>query len=395
MSEVEAFERCLAAGGLAVFPADTVYGLACDPEDRCALERLYLLKRRDRRKPSAVMYFDLELALSALPEIGRRSREAMRRLLPGAVTVLLGNPEGRFPLACGNDHATLGLRVPLVPSLAGMRGPVLQSSANFAGGPDPRRVSDVPALIRAAADLVIDAGELPGTPSTVVDLRRYDDDGAWEVVRPGAVAVSELERALAWPFHFDPTSYPSLIRAEIPLFERLQEEVADATTRSTCGARRILELGTGTGETAKRMLARHPEAVLVGIDESESMLASARRRLPPGRVELRVARLQQPLPAGPFDLVASALCVHHLDAPGKADLFARVRSLLTPGGMFVLGDVVVPDDPADARTELTPGYDQPSSVSDQLRWLDAVGFGAGLVWSRGDLAVIAATAARV
>jgi len=197
MSEGEAFERCLAAGGLAVFPADTVYGLACDPEDRFAVERLYLLKRRDLSKPSAVMFFDLELALTALPEMGQRSRRAIRRLLPGAVTVLLGNPEGRFPLACGDDRATLGLRVPAVPLLAGARRPVLQSSANRTGGPDPRSVSDVPELIRAAADLVIDAGELPGTPSTVVDLRHYEEDGEWKVIRPGAVSIVQLEQALA------------------------------------------------------------------------------------------------------------------------------------------------------------------------------------------------------
>ncbi len=199
-SDAEELERCLAVGGLVLFPADTVYGLACDPEDRFAVERLYLLKRRPLSKPSAVMFFDLELALEALPEAGRRLRAAIRALLPGAVTLLLANPAGRFALACGDDRATLGLRVPGLPALerfAGVRRPVLQSSANRAGGPDPRRLVDVPELIRAAVDLVIDAGELPGTPSTVVDLRRYEDEGRWKVVRPGAVPASELERALA------------------------------------------------------------------------------------------------------------------------------------------------------------------------------------------------------
>ncbi len=197
MSDAKAFERCLAVGGLAVFPSDTVYGLACDPEDRFAVERLYLLKRRPLSKPSAVMFFDLELALAALPEVGKRSRAAMHALLPGAVTLLLANPAGRFPFACGDDRGTLGLRVPAVARLVGVRRPVLQSSANRAGGPDPRRIADVPELIEAAADLVIDGGELPGTPSTVVDLRRYEDDGCWAVVRPGAVSASALEWALA------------------------------------------------------------------------------------------------------------------------------------------------------------------------------------------------------
>lgn len=196
MSDAEAFERCLAVGGVAVFPADTVYGLACDPDNRFAVERLYLLKRRPVDKPSAVMFFDLELAFAALPELGERTRRAMRRLLPGQLTLLVDNPARRFPLACGEDQRSLGVRVPRVPGLAGVRWPALQSSANRAGGPDARRLEEVPALIRAAADLVIDAGELPGTPSTVVDLRRYEASGEWSVVREGAVPAAALEAEL-------------------------------------------------------------------------------------------------------------------------------------------------------------------------------------------------------
>jgi L-threonylcarbamoyladenylate synthase len=195
-SESEAFERCLAVGGLAVFPADTVYGLACDPGNRFAVERLYLLKRRALQKPSAIMFFDLELPLAALPELGPRTRKAMVRLLPGAVTLLIPNPAERFALACGADPTTLGLRVPLVERLAGVRWPALQSSANRAGGPDPRRIAEVPELIRAAADLVIDAGDLPGTPSTVVDLRAYEDSGSWSIVRLGALGADELSALL-------------------------------------------------------------------------------------------------------------------------------------------------------------------------------------------------------
>ena len=84
-----AMERCMGAGGIALFPADTVYGLACDVHNRIAVERLYRLKRRRLDKPSAVMFFDRELALAALPELGARTRSALERLLPGAVTVLL------------------------------------------------------------------------------------------------------------------------------------------------------------------------------------------------------------------------------------------------------------------------------------------------------------------
>ena len=186
----------MAVGGVAVFPADTVYGLACDPDNRDAVERLYLLKRRSPEKPSAVMFFDLSLALDALPELGARTRDAVGRLLPGGITALLPNPARRFPLACGSDPFTLGLLVPLVPMLREVRWPVLQSSANRAGGEDPRRLEDVPELLRAAADLVLDGGELPGAPSTVVDLRRYDEDGAWAIVRSGSVPETDVAEAL-------------------------------------------------------------------------------------------------------------------------------------------------------------------------------------------------------
>ncbi len=195
-SDAELFERCMAVGGVAVFPADTVYGLACDPTNRLAVERLYRLKWRPLDKPSAVMFFDPELAFAALPELGPRTRQALSALLPGGLTMLLANPAERFALACGADPLTLGLRVPRVPRLAAVRWPVVQSSANRAGGPDARRLSEVPEPLRRGADLVIDGGELPGTPSTVVDLRAYEERGAWSVVRAGAVGDEELSAAL-------------------------------------------------------------------------------------------------------------------------------------------------------------------------------------------------------
>ncbi len=184
--EVEVFERCVAAGGVAIFPADTVYGLACDPDDEAAIARMYALKGRRPDKPSAVMYFDRDRALSALPDLPPKTREALTRLLPGAVTVVLPN---------------LGLRVPLLTGrlrpLASVKRPVLQTSANHSGGPDPRRAQDVPTQIREGADLVLDAGELPGTPSTVVDLRAYAESGRWTVLREGAVPAGALEEALS------------------------------------------------------------------------------------------------------------------------------------------------------------------------------------------------------
>ena len=187
-----ALEACIAAGGVAVFPADTVYGLACDPVSAAAVDRLYALKGRPPAKPAAVMCFG---AAPALPELGPRTRAAVERLTPGGVTLLLPNPAGRWPLACGPDPGTLGLRVIAGP-LDGMPRPVLQSSANLAGGPDARRLADVPEAIRAAADLVLDGGELPGTPSTVIDLRDYEADGRWSVVREGAVAVDTVATVL-------------------------------------------------------------------------------------------------------------------------------------------------------------------------------------------------------
>jgi L-threonylcarbamoyladenylate synthase len=196
-ADAETFARCIQVGGVAVFPADTVYGLACEPDTPEAVDRLYVLKGRRPDKPAAVMFFDRELALAALPELEPRTRALLERILPGGVTVLLPNPLRRFPLACGPDPDTLGLRVPDVPALHPMRWPVLQSSANRAGGADARRVADVPAEIRRGADLVLDGGELAGVPSTVVDLRGYEAAGAWTVTREGAVPAAEIAAAAA------------------------------------------------------------------------------------------------------------------------------------------------------------------------------------------------------
>jgi L-threonylcarbamoyladenylate synthase len=199
-SQAETFERCMAVGGVAVFPADTVYGLACEPEATEAVRRLYALKRRRPDKPAAVLFFALDLALAALPELGPRTRGALEALLPGGVTVLVPNPAGRFPLAAGPDPGTLGVRVPALPpeleALGGVRWPVLQSSANVSGGPDPRTLAEVPEPLRAGADLVLDGGPLPGTPSTVVDLRAFEATGGWDVVREGAVAAADVARRL-------------------------------------------------------------------------------------------------------------------------------------------------------------------------------------------------------
>jgi L-threonylcarbamoyladenylate synthase len=198
--EIETFERCIGVGGVALFPADTVYGLATEPESREGVDRLYRLKGRRPDRPAAVMFFRLELALDALPELPGRTRAVIERLLPGGITLLLPNPARRFPLACGPNRDVLGLRVPeltgaLAP-LAGIRWPVLQSSANPSGGPEARRIDDVDERIRAGVDLILDGGELPGTPSTVVDLTGFHENGRWEIVREGAVPARAIRDAL-------------------------------------------------------------------------------------------------------------------------------------------------------------------------------------------------------
>ena len=192
-------------------------------------------------------------------------------------------------------------------------------------------------------------------------------------------------------FHFDPATYTELMREEVPDYDRLQEAVAAAT--DGIAVSRVLDLGTGTGVTLAAVLARHPSASAVGIDESAAMLEAARAHPEldrPGAVDLRVADLADPLPAGPFDLVVSALAVHHLDGPAKADLFRRVAAVVDPPGRFVLGDVVVPEDQADAVTPVSDDYDRPSSVADQLGWLEEAGFNSVVVWSARDLAVLRA-----
>jgi L-threonylcarbamoyladenylate synthase len=198
--EVETFERCISVGGVAIFPADTVYGLATEPDSREGVDRLYRLKGRAPDRPAAVMFFDVELALAALPELGPRTRDAVARLLPGALTLVVANPARRYPLACGPEPERLGLRVPrlegeLAP-LAGVSWPVLQSSANRSGGRDASRLADVDEELRAGVDLILDGGELPGTPSTVLDLTRYEQGGGYDVLREGAVSRADVEHAL-------------------------------------------------------------------------------------------------------------------------------------------------------------------------------------------------------
>jgi tRNA (cmo5U34)-methyltransferase len=188
-------------------------------------------------------------------------------------------------------------------------------------------------------------------------------------------------------WHWDPETYLQNMLEEVPSYLEFQEQAAAAV--KAVEARTILELGIGTGETARRVLAAHPDAHLTAIDSSAEMLERARSVVPDA--DLRLAQLQDPLPDGPFDLVVSALAVHHLDGPGKQDLFRRVAEILSPGGTFLLADVVVPENDDDVVTPIDWEYDLPDRIDDQLEWLRAAGLDAETVWSYKDLAVLRAT----
>jgi tRNA (cmo5U34)-methyltransferase len=189
-------------------------------------------------------------------------------------------------------------------------------------------------------------------------------------------------------FHFDPATYAELMRVEVPAYGRLQQEVGLATVGLAVSS--MLDLGIWTGETLAAVLVHHPGAHAVGVDENEAMLGAARRRLAGIPLEVRVADLCDELPAGPFDLVVSALAVHHVDGPDRPDLFARIARVLRTGGRFVLGDVVIPLDQVDAVVPVTDGHDRPSTLADQLHWLRGAGFVAATTWSERDLAVVRA-----
>ena len=194
--DVRALTAATAAGGVVLFPAEGVYGLAADPRRRDAVARMATLKGRDPGKPSAVMFWSLDDALAAAADAGETVREAFRRLLPGPVGVLVPNPGRRYAVAVGDGDA-LGIRVPRLAEPVDAL-PVVQTSANLAGGPDALTLADVPAEVRAGCALVLDRGPRPGVPSTLVDLRGLTDRrGTWHVVREGAVPRAAVAAALA------------------------------------------------------------------------------------------------------------------------------------------------------------------------------------------------------
>ncbi|MQA73156.1 MAG: hypothetical protein GEU88_02190 [Solirubrobacterales bacterium] len=192
-----ALERCVLGGGVAIFPADGLYGLACDPARRDAIERIHALKGRDEGKPSAVMFFSPLAMRELIATLGPRTRDALGALLPGPVTLVVANPERRYPNA-SREPERLGLRLIEGP-LVGAACAIVQTSANRSGEPAPSRFADVPAVIRAGVDLVIEGGELTGLASTVVDVTGIERGERPRILRYGALGAEEVRRRLELP----------------------------------------------------------------------------------------------------------------------------------------------------------------------------------------------------
>lgn len=188
-------DACVLRGGVAVFPADGLYGLACDPSSAEAIARIHALKGRDDGKPSAVMFFSPLAMRELVSTVGPRTRAAMAALLPGPVTLVVDNPAGLYPLACREDRARLGVRL-LDGPLAGAAAAIFQTSANRAGEAAPARFVDIDPEIVAAVDLAIDGGELTGLPSTVIDVTAIEAGGEPVILREGALSSTEALRLL-------------------------------------------------------------------------------------------------------------------------------------------------------------------------------------------------------
>ncbi|MGH3037548.1 MAG: L-threonylcarbamoyladenylate synthase [Gaiellaceae bacterium] len=180
------------AGQLVVLPTDTVYGLCCDGYREAPFRRLARLKGRPATMPVALLGADLDVLLDAVPEALGRAAVVARALLPGPYTLVLPNPARRFRWLCGRTPEAIGVRVPDLPpaskAVVERVGIVAATSANVHGGPDPARLEDVPPEILDGCGALVDAGELPGTPSTVVDLTGPDP----VVLREGAVPAEQV-----------------------------------------------------------------------------------------------------------------------------------------------------------------------------------------------------------
>jgi L-threonylcarbamoyladenylate synthase len=195
MDLAEQLDACVLRGGVAVFPADGLYGLACDPSDAAAIGRIHAIKGRDDGKPSAVMFFSPLAMRELISAVGPCTREAFAALLPGPVTLVVDNPAGLYPLACREDRARLGVRL-LDGPLQGAAAAIFQTSANRSGEPAPSRFEDLDPAIVAAADLAIDGGDLTGLASTVIDITAIEAGGEPVILREGALSSGEALRLL-------------------------------------------------------------------------------------------------------------------------------------------------------------------------------------------------------
>ena len=197
MAELDDAVAAIRAGGLAIVPTDTVYGLATTPHLEAAVDALYRAKGREGRQPTALVAADLERLGELLPELPARAAAIARALLPGPYTLIVPNPGARFPWLTGTTPAAIGVRVPALhgvgQELLHRVGALVATSANLPGGPDPRTIGEVPEQLRAAVAAVVDAGELPGTPSTVVDVTGDEP----VIRREGAVSAAAALQAVA------------------------------------------------------------------------------------------------------------------------------------------------------------------------------------------------------
>ncbi|HWG55967.1 MAG TPA: L-threonylcarbamoyladenylate synthase [Gaiellaceae bacterium] len=197
---VDAAVAALRSGKLAVVPTDTVYGLAANPYLEAPVRRLYRAKSRDESQPTALVASDLTMLFECVPELRGRAGVIARALLPGPYTLVLPNPARRYRWLTGSTPDAIGVRVPDVTGPAwevlDRVGAYAASSANARGGPDPRSLADVPEEIRAAAEALVDAGELPGTASTVLDFTGPEPRVIREGAAPSAEALERVRGAL-------------------------------------------------------------------------------------------------------------------------------------------------------------------------------------------------------
>jgi L-threonylcarbamoyladenylate synthase len=197
LTVVDAAVDALRAGECVILPTDTVYGLCVDAYHEAPIRRLLRQKKRPPEMPVGLVASDLEVILDAVPELRGRAAVLVRALLPGPYTLVLPNPARRYRWLTGTRPETIGVRVPDLPGEArevlDRFGAVAATSANLHGGPDPARVEDIPEPVLRASAAVVDAGDLPGTPSTVIDLTGPEP----QILREGAVRAPDALAALA------------------------------------------------------------------------------------------------------------------------------------------------------------------------------------------------------